>query len=326
MSLLWFSLLLCLVAGVAINSGNVCVVRAANELATGKPRLVVSSFVTVTFATLVVFIESSFGLLRHLVPLSWPVWTTLLGAVIFACGALLNGACAVGTLGRLASGDVGYVATLVSGITVTALLIAGTKPIHHERLTPLVGEALWLVAIVTLTLALIALTWRHMRAKSIIIYAVLGIVAATQANIQGNSSWFSLATVMRQETLVAFTALSCFGAMLAGACLSALYRRRFRFVRPKLTRMQRQGAGGALMAVGAILIPGGNDTLLITGLPAGDPNAIVAYAVMFLLMFGLLRYSARLRASLADWSLDPRRPALTPVTPTVTSGPGEQKL
>jgi hypothetical protein len=38
--------------------------------------------------------------------------------------------------------------------------------------------------------------------------------------------------------------------------------------------------GGALMGVGAALTPGGNDALILQGIPGGSPHAIPAYAAL----------------------------------------------
>jgi hypothetical protein len=257
--------------------------------------------VTVAFAAIVAFLEMKFGWLLQPIRLDWPGSKTVIGAALFAAGALINGACALGTLGRLARGDIGYVATLVSGVSVIAVLTPDTAPICHAPVMPPVGGLTWLLIVIGTVLALLTLARRHVRPFGLITYAVLGVTAAALANLQGNWTWLSLAAAMRQGMSVELMAFACVGAALIGAAVMALFRHRFRFVRPDPRRMVREAIGGALMAAGAILIPGGNDSLLVTGLPAGDPNALAAYAIMFALMFLLLRHSAPLRA-IADWS------------------------
>ena len=53
--------------------------------------------------------------------------------------------------------------------------------------------------------------------------------------------------------------------------------------------MAREALGGGLMAAGAVMIPGGNDALLVYGLPSGSPHAIVAYVLIVVMLVGLLR-------------------------------------
>ena len=45
-------------------------------------------------------------------------------------------------------------------------------------------------------------------------------------------------------------------------------------------KILRRTLGGVLMGLGAILIPGGNDTLLLIGFPMGAWQAALAYALL----------------------------------------------
>jgi hypothetical protein len=58
-----------------------------------------------------------------------------------------------------------------------------------------------------------------------------------------------------------------FGALVGGMVLSAVLRRSFRLRNVAPIVRARRLAGGALMGLGAGAIPGGNDALLLTGLP-----------------------------------------------------------
>ncbi len=78
-------------------------------------------------------------------------------------------------------------------------------------------------------------------------------------------------------------ALLCAGAVLAG-----IQRQAFRYRRASLIAVSRSVAGGAVMAFGAALVPGGNDTLLLASLPAATLGGLVAYGVMSAVVFSLL--------------------------------------
>jgi hypothetical protein len=298
---LWFSILLCLVAGAAIDGGHICIVRAARELGQGRPRLVVSCSLTVACATLVLFVETYLHRLERPLAWSWPEWTTLAGAILFAAGALINGACALGTLGRLARGDLGYTATIAGGVAITALFASHAAAICRTPTAPWVDEAVWLVFVSGSVLALLIGTRSRLHFSSLTAFVALGVAGAILANRQSDWGWLSLAISVGEGMTFHVAAVLYLGAVLTAGTASALFRRRFRFVSPDPRRAMQRAAGGALMAAGAILIPGGNDSLLVVGLPSADPNAIAAYAVMLLAMFFLLRRSAYLRG-LSDWS------------------------
>jgi toxin CptA len=67
---------------------------------------------------------------------------------------------------------------------------------------------------------------------------------------------------------------------LGGAFVGALTARRFKLRTPSLRGVVARLFGGALMGFGAALIPGGNDALVLMGLPLLQPAAFVAYAAM----------------------------------------------
>src|SRR3954452_24266997 len=59
--------------------------------------------------------------------------------------------------------------------------------------------------------------------------------------------------------------------------------------------MAREAISGGMMAIGAVLIPGGNDALLVYGLPSGSPHAIVSYIIILTLLALLLWSVGRVR-------------------------------
>src|SRR3954447_12912849 len=85
------------------------------------------------------------------------------------------------------------------------------------------------------------------------------------------------------------------GAILLGATAMALFRGHFRLIRPDPWTMAREAIGGGMMAIGAVLIPGGNDALLVYGLPSGSPHAIVSYIIILTLLALLLWSVGRVR-------------------------------
>ncbi len=288
---------LCLIIGSALDNSNLCVVRAARDLSLGKPAIAVGCLVTAAMGAIVFFANVRFGWL-HLAPdWSYPTFATIAGAFIFGCGMLINGACAMGTVGRLARGDIGFVATLAGGAAATFLLPGTYVPSQMPDMALLTGLP-WLVIVLTLTAVAVILSRRHLVWVRLAAFAILGLVAAEVTNRHGDWTWLSLAEEARSGMPFDFLALSCFVSVVAGASLTAIVRHRFRFVRPHWRVMLREGIGGGMMATGALLIPGGNDALLVVGVPSGSPHALTSYVVIF----GLVVASMRLAPVFRRWT------------------------
>ncbi|MBX9646634.1 MAG: YeeE/YedE family protein [Xanthobacteraceae bacterium] len=299
MDYLLVSVFLCLFAGSAIDTGTICVVRAAGDLAIGKPAIAISVLVAVACASLVFYFDTEFDLQRRAAPWFYPTFLTLAGAAVFAFGALVNGACALGTMGRLARGDVSYLATLVGGGLV-GLVLAPVRPSHQAAELPHLNGLYWLLIVLAFTLVIVVFTYKRLQLSRLSAYATLGVTGALINNLQGDWTWLSLIEEVRSGMSVNFAVIACIVALLAGAMMTAVFKGHFHLVKPDPRLVIREATGGGLMAAGANLIPGGNDVLLIYGLPSGSPHAVAAYVVMFALILVVLRISPLFR-QWADW-------------------------
>jgi hypothetical protein len=76
--------------------------------------------------------------------------------------------------------------------------------------------------------------------------------------------------------------LLLFLALFCGMLLSALQRGSWRLQWRPTQTWPRHIVGGALMGAGAMLIPGGNDTLVLKSLPGLSPHALPAMIALFL--------------------------------------------
>ena len=68
---------------------------------------------------------------------------------------------------------------------------------------------------------------------------------------------------------------------------------------PTIRDIARRTLGGLLMGLGALLIPGGNDALLLIGFPIGAWQAALAYV---LLVASLAALIARFGSMARSWS------------------------
>jgi len=304
-----------LLVGWSINHGGICAVAATRDLVERRnPRLTIG----------VAFAAAAAGLV--LLPASWlsggqvhlagsiAVGASLLfGASLLGLGAVINDACLLGSLGRLGSGELrflglpvglalGYVLarikpvalhlfpttldrpTLVGALLMAAfallLLAAGRRLVRDrahidERRRPLL-LAMLVLGLCGALLYAARPGWGYADAVQ------RGFGGAPMAMIDGaGGSWLALMTI-------------------AGSIGAALMAGRFRRVWPTPRTTARSIAGGALMAFGAVRVPGGNDSLLLAGVPSGSASSMVAYATMTstvaLLLVGMRQIRHRARA------------------------------
>ncbi len=306
--------LLCVVLiGFAAHRASLCNVRAVAEiLSTGRAHMLWSLLQAVLWmAALTGLAVLVFGLAPQPTRTRQPIELALLGGALFGAGAATNGGCSLSTLHRLVDGELGMLATLagfavgVSGLlwalpegTAMSLAPAASPWLHWPALAPWAGglllawtvwqaRALWQLArlrpFATLRSRLLTPAY-HLSVSAALMGLAAGLLYATQG------AW-SYTNFLRTEVLHHFshaTAPSAWhgalvAGLLAGMVASALERRSVAWRRPaRLAGWSRHAGGGALMGLGAALVPGGNDTLLLSGLPTLAMTAFGSYVFMLL--------------------------------------------
>jgi toxin CptA len=122
-------------------------------------------------------------------------------------------------------------------------------------------------------------------------YIVIGFTGSLLAASRAHWAWIDVARDVARHVMLAPMALAAGGALFLGATLAAVWHRKMRLRWPTRRRLARDFAGGAMMMTGGLMIPGGNDSLVLYGLPGASPKALVAW----LLMFGALFLSFRVQ-------------------------------
>lgn len=278
--------------GFAIQRGGTCLVAALDEIVSArradKLLAIFEAGLWVVGGLAIAHLAGA----RVMPPANWLITAnTVLGGLILGIGALVNRACAFGSIARLGAGDWAYMFT-PAGFYVGCL---AARPVLGS---PLAGSphmsrpsVEWLIVLLLFSLVL----WR---ARKAIIGAkdghttphiltqyqstiVIGIAYLALSLAVGKWAYTDvlaeLAQGMSPDTL---TRVLLFAALLRGALKGGSASGRLTLVRPSLASMLRCLTGGALMGCGSLLVPGGNDGLLLTGLPLLQPYALVALASM----------------------------------------------
>lgn len=285
------SIALGLLIGLSLGHGGTCSVAAARRLALrGEigPTLGLLLALGAAGCVALPLAWASDGAAR--LPTAAAVdWRVFLGGALLGVGAMANGACLLGSLTRLGDGETrllalpaglafGFWAAASVGLAPAA---AATRGAFGE---PSAAGGLMIVGFLALAIAAIVAIRGTGPAPGRLVPAsiALGVFGAVLFLLR--PGW-SYADILHQRfaatmQLAGATGTGAALATIAGAAMAAVRRGTFRLRSPAPFAVARSFGGGALMAVGAMLVPGGNDALLLAAVPTGVPSGAVAYAVM----------------------------------------------
>ncbi|GAB3093438.1 YeeE/YedE thiosulfate transporter family protein [Lysobacter terrae] len=213
------------------------------------------------------------------------------GGVVIGIGAFCNRSCAIGTIARIGSGQWAYLATPVGFFAGCLAMSRVPGPEHLAGNTIILQEPGWLAALFILTLAMRLVThgWQIWRTGSgPLRYIWSPHIATTVSSIAflvafltvgGWSYTQTLGELARGDTVDAMRDSMLFAALLVGAGLGG-WTAGLRPRVPNAARIGRCLIGGGLMGIGAALIPGGSDSLILVGMPLLWPYAWLAFASM----------------------------------------------
>ena len=285
--------------GFATQRGSVCGLLAARQIVeTGRA------------TRLLAFVTASLWALVIVVPLSWvargsfvlsPSYdaaaVAVIGGALYGLGTSLNGACMFGTLSRIASGNLSFIAALPGialgarvGTTIASPYLAFTlrSPLREPSLG---GFALLLLAagLVGLTAAGILRTHRRaglhvgqvLRAARWRTSVAMTIIGVLGGLLFATGAPWSYSTLLRlgEHQEATATIVGPLGA-LAGALAAAALGGRFALRAPSGVQLGRSLIGGGIMGFAIILVPGGNATLLLSALPSLARHGALAYLSM----------------------------------------------
>jgi hypothetical protein len=301
--------LLAVIMGYAIQRGATCTVAAVDEVLTKRKANRLHALLEAAIWVLGgLLIARALGFASP-TPVGYAVTgLTVLGAALLGMGAAVNRACVFGAVARFGSGEWAYLATPV-GFYLGNLL--GQVPLSSFPPRPLSETALAFGAPSAMAWLLAAwMIWRLARplrpgsvakkmwAKGLVTkvwepHAATLVIAVTfffMLWLVGPWAYTDVLSEWAQGKIGnIWTRGLLLVALLAGASLGGWTAGRFHSQRINLSAIARYLAGGALMGLGSVLIPGGNDGLILTGMPLLWPYAWLAFAVMCLTIAVMLK-------------------------------------
>ncbi len=310
MAILAFAIVLALVLGFAAHRASICTVRAVAEVMSSR-----SGYMLASIGKSVLWVWAVTIPLFWLMPAAgtglsgWSLTgAAVLGGFMFGLGAAINRGCAFSTMARFVDGDGKMLATII-GFSLGVLCfvtLAGWQWLARPTPAPaLVGPLLvWAMAPALAFLAwalyesvrlwrtrpsgmrvtdlILAPRYRLSTAALLVglsgallflIYGPFGSTATFELFIEGAFGIRSWPTAVRSVLLV---------AVLSGMFLSTVQRGSFRFDWwPRPAWLVNLG-GGLLMGLGTALAPGGNDALVLYGIPSLSPAAVPTFTALAL--------------------------------------------
>jgi uncharacterized membrane protein YedE/YeeE len=306
----------CILAGIlgfAAHRASICTVRAVAELSYSRTGYMLGSIVksalwvfAITIPVFLIVPQTATGLT------GWQLtFTAMFGGLLFGIGAGVNGACAYATMARMVDGEIGMFLTVVGFVVgvllFVAMLGAGTlirpAPAPSQipdmiHVAPYVGALLLILALYELarlwrsrpagaSLRDLVLAPAYRMSTAALLMGLAGGLIFLLFGSAGYTTTFQQVVEAHAGTrpMPAYGRWIVLGAVLLGMFASTWQRGSFRVDwQPRLSWL-RNIFGGILMGLGCALLPGGNDALILYGIPGLSPHALPAYAALLLGIF-----------------------------------------
>lgn len=297
--------------GFAVQRGATCMVAAVDELLTKRrANRLVAMFEASVWVLGGLLLAQALGGHANLMPAGYEVsgWG-LAGACLLGIGAAINGGCVFGTLARFGNGEWAYSLTPLGfflGCLLARLpqLNAMTHPVREPSvvlaaplgvLVLIAGWMLWRM-VWPLRFQKAGKLWPGILSKLWAPHAatlVIGVTFVGLLYLVGPWTYTEmLADWSGRGVMPEASRGALFLALLLGAAWGGWTVQRYKPVALTLAGCMRCLAGGALMGMGSLLVPGGNDGLILTGMPLLWPYAWLSFVAMFVAIAVTLKLRA----------------------------------
>lgn len=311
------------VVGFAMKRGGLCTYAAVLQIVQHK-----------RFDLMMIFLGASAWATLTVLPLYWsmPDEITLslthhhlliavVGGAVLGIGAFINKGCFFGTFVQLVSGNLNYISTLfglATGTIITHLYLNNYIPssLISTDIVKINTVALaWLIGMIAFALFM---TFSSKISKKSAIKKFMGLQSLSWQGrfymivigiggglLYGTVSGWNYADVLantttkfinKNDTGASTIALISTIAMVIGGISAAITAKDFSIKPVRLMITLSCFMGGILMGIASLLTPGGNDGLLLKGIPSFALHAIIGYLMMILIMLLMIYLFRRVPA------------------------------
>lgn len=292
------ALFLALIAGLAAQRGSICAVAAVKTLVIDRKPSRYRAFVECAAWSLAVLATARLlGFTPSSMPSAYPAGASAaIGGALFGVGAAINGACTFGTVARLGRGDLSYAAMpvgFIAGVIIIARLVDAPAPLTDAPdptqsslaamlIVFFVGYQFFRISDVVTgprdaLSKLAAREWPPSLSMAVI-GIVSGLLMVFFAPWPYSKLLVDIGADHAGDYQLLRVALAFF--FVVGAFIGARSIRAFVSRTPSLRLVAEKLLGGAMMGAGSYLAPGGNDSMVLVGLPHLFLYAFIAYLSM----------------------------------------------
>jgi hypothetical protein len=277
-------LLLTFALGALLSRVSLCAVAAVQQFIVGHDAVGLRKLVLAASAAGFSLLLLAGLLPQHVsLPADAPLgFGIVAGGVLLGLGAMINGGCYLGSVLYLGTGNLNFLFTL-AGIGLglrAAMSVLPHSFVATSGLRMVMGPG-WFLGLGCFALAIVLLM-RDRRPHVIGPALLAGLLAGlVYARAPGWSYGALLQSLLQgRPGLMHWRDNLAAVLLFVGAVAGALVAGRLQWQHPTLVRSLRCLTGGFAMGVGAALVPGGNDTLLLWSIPGLTVRGVLAYVVM----------------------------------------------
>lgn len=307
-------LFLAFLAGFAVRRGSICLVRATHEIVERKPAktmfFVIEAMtvaLSITIPAMIFFPEYISLAKSH--DLSVYLF---LGASLYGIGAAANDACALGTLNQLMNGKVEYVATIL-GLAFGFMVFLNLDLMHaihdlentnNASLNIFLFIPLMLLVWAIVVLQIMSFVRESKKnklnkfkryltspvARDFIGVSIFGLCSGALFLLLGRS-WDYTKLIMEVEVhlyagslpdMTILPVMMATIALITGMAIATSLSKSFKLRSSTFKAFAVKFFAGAVMGAAVGLIPGGNDTIILHGVPGLALHAPIALMVMMM--------------------------------------------